>query len=97
MPLEMHSRLMGLWRTTERSAGPVVRMDGGTRKMKRITFSHIITEIFFFLKRKEITQRQSGVFTPSGASMWLAFKAQFMFTTVIVNAKISIFFYWVSS
>lgn len=36
MPLEMHSRLMGLWRTTERSAGPVVRMDGGTRKMKRI-------------------------------------------------------------
>lgn len=35
-PLEMHSRLMGLWRTTARSAGPVVRMDGGTGEMKRI-------------------------------------------------------------
>lgn len=31
-PLETHSRLMGWLRTTERSAGPVVRMDGETRE-----------------------------------------------------------------
>lgn len=34
MPLDIHSRLMGLWRTTERSAGPVLRMDGGTGEVK---------------------------------------------------------------
>lgn len=31
-PLEMQSKLICLLRTTERSAGPLVRMDGGTRK-----------------------------------------------------------------
>lgn len=36
MPLDIHSRLMGLWRTTERSAGPVLRMDGGTGEVKRV-------------------------------------------------------------
>lgn len=30
-----HSKLMGLRRTTDRSAGPVVRMDGGTGKKRK--------------------------------------------------------------
>lgn len=30
MPLATHWRLMGRWRTTERSTWPVERMDGGT-------------------------------------------------------------------
>lgn len=77
MPLEMHSRLMGLWRTTERSAGPVVRMDGGTRKMKRIgAFKKTNTlQQQIYKKKKEITQSQRIVFTQSGVSLWLAFKA----------------------
>lgn len=72
MPLEMHSRLMGLWRITERSAGPLVRMDGGTRKMKSAD------ELFCSLqliKKKGITEIQRGVFTQSGVSLGRAFRA----------------------
>lgn len=83
MPLEMHWRLMGLWRTTERSAGPVVRMDGGTRKMNRIEDRGIFLKTLYnskFIlkkeeKKKEITQSQRVVFTQRGVSLWLAFKA----------------------
>lgn len=65
MPLEMHSRLMGLWRTTERSAGPVVRMDGGTRKMKRIgAFKKKNT------LQQQIYKKKKGNYTKSESSIY---------------------------
>lgn len=69
MPLEMHSKLMGLWRTTDRSAGPVVRMDGGTGEMKRIVI--LLKTLCSKFGKKDITKRQKV-----GAFLWLAFKAQ---------------------
>ena len=68
MPLEIHSRLMGLWRTTARSAGPLVRIDGGTAKVQKIDFLvlHIyilqkyIIIYYYFLRntlQKEISEK----------------------------------------
>ena len=48
MPLEIHSRLMGLWRTTARSAGPLVRIDGGTAKVQKIDF--LVLHIYILQK-----------------------------------------------
>lgn len=47
IPLETQSRLTGLWRITERSVGPLVRMDGGTAEVQRACFypwKHFTTE-----------------------------------------------------
>lgn len=90
----MHSRLMGLWRTTERSAGPVVCMDGGTRKMKRIIFSHFATETL--KKKKELTQRQREYLPKVEHPYGLHLKHKLLFYYSKVHAKNTYYFYWVS-
>lgn len=68
-PLETHSRLMGWLRTTERSAGPVVRMDGGTRK--RIEKMHRSAPHYGFGKSLQVRE----LYLPHRwASQWLALK-----------------------
>lgn len=69
MPLEMHSRLMDLWRMTERSEGPVLRIDGGTRKKKkrrRTVLKKKTNTLESFEKERKGAKRERTVFTQSG-------------------------------
>lgn len=66
MPLEMHSRVMDLWRITERSAGLPVRMDGGTRKVKR---AEELFSSLQLIKKKEL-QKFREEYLPKLLRLW---------------------------